>query len=257
MEKKRVVCRKGSVFCARFDDKFKCYLQYITDDSSLLNANVIRAFKKKYPIDYVEDIEEIVNGEIAFYTHCMVKWGLDLGELEKVGSSRNLGLENLKDVIWGTFWVSFPWRIPDLNKWKLWITDGEQVEIGKLNRELVMKVEIGYIFAAHEVRHRLEFGYFKMRNAAYSIKPRIPYPDVDSYVCQDIDYCKLYIHFKGDIAVEELVFDLKKGKTARLTKEKPEAKGYRLRKEPFHATNWFDKEFITKKDFDQLWYVNP
>lgn len=255
MGTKRVICRKGSVFCARFNDKFKCYLQYITDDSTLLNSNVIRAFKKKYPIDYVENIEEILNGEIAFYSHCMVKWGVDDGNWEKIGSSKNLGLENLNNVIWGTYFISCPWLAPDLSKWKLWITGREEVEIGKLINELARKVELGYIYPAIKIRDRLQYGYFRLKDAGYSIIPRIPYLDVDSYVRQNLGDYRIYIHFKGKFAVEELLFDLKRYKVARLTKEKPEEKGYHLRTEPFETTNWGKNDFITQEDFERLWNV--
>lgn len=57
----------GDVFCAKIDENHKKYLQYIVSDLTQLNSDVIRAFKKSYPIDANPDLSEIVTGEVDFY----------------------------------------------------------------------------------------------------------------------------------------------------------------------------------------------
>ena len=46
---KRVAVKEGDVFCAEFDNRFKCYFQNIIKDSTSLYGNVIRVFYKHYP----------------------------------------------------------------------------------------------------------------------------------------------------------------------------------------------------------------
>lgn len=63
----------GSVYRMYLDDGRKVYLQYVAIDRSMLNSGVLRVFKKKYSQDDVEDIEEIVRGEVWFYTHTSLR----------------------------------------------------------------------------------------------------------------------------------------------------------------------------------------
>ena len=65
MTTKRIVTRKGDIFCVEIDNKFKAYFQYITTDMTQLNSTVIRVFKKHYPMDYVPDFDEIVRDDVT------------------------------------------------------------------------------------------------------------------------------------------------------------------------------------------------
>ena len=73
---KRVVIKIGNIFCTKIDDRYKVYFQYICDDLSQLNSFVIRVFKTRYPIDYKIDLEEVVKGEVHFYSHVMLRQGV-------------------------------------------------------------------------------------------------------------------------------------------------------------------------------------
>ncbi len=44
---KRVYIKTGDVFFVKVDNDYKRYFQYITNDLTQLNSDVIRAFKKK------------------------------------------------------------------------------------------------------------------------------------------------------------------------------------------------------------------
>jgi len=68
----------GDVFSVKIDDSSKKYFQYIISDLTQLNSDVIRAFKKVYPINTNPDLSEIVNGEVEFYAHCVTKLGLKM-----------------------------------------------------------------------------------------------------------------------------------------------------------------------------------
>ena len=93
---KRVVVKDGDVFCAEFENRFKCYFQNIVKDSTSLYGNVIRVFYKHYPIDYVPVIEDIVKDEVAFYTHTFIRVGLWYDAWYKVGKSMDIGSSEYK-----------------------------------------------------------------------------------------------------------------------------------------------------------------
>ena len=60
----------GDVFCVKIDGNCKKYLQYIISDLTQLNSDVVRVFKKSYPINEEPDLTEVVKGNIDFYAHC-------------------------------------------------------------------------------------------------------------------------------------------------------------------------------------------
>ena len=74
---KRIVLKVGNVFCVEIERTCKYFFQYITDDKSQLNTNVIRVFKTRYPLDYVPNVDDIVNDEVMFYAHVILKFGIN------------------------------------------------------------------------------------------------------------------------------------------------------------------------------------
>lgn len=81
----------GDVFSAKLDDGSKKYFQLIAFDSTQLNSDVIRVFKKVYPSNDNPDLSEVVNSEVEFYAHCVTKFGLKMNLWEKVGNIANVG----------------------------------------------------------------------------------------------------------------------------------------------------------------------
>lgn len=56
----RVVTKIGDVFEVKLDENTKKYFQYVANDLTQLNSDVIRAFKKKYPVDESPDLKDVV-----------------------------------------------------------------------------------------------------------------------------------------------------------------------------------------------------
>ena len=81
----RVVTKIGNVFSVKLDKKHKCYFQYVANDLTQLNSDVIRAFKKKHPLDATPDLSEVIKDDVAFYAHCVTNLGVKMGLWEKVG----------------------------------------------------------------------------------------------------------------------------------------------------------------------------
>src|SRR5471030_634572 len=125
----------GDVFSVRLDDNNKKYFQYVANDLTQLNSDVIRAFKKAHPINANPDLLEIINDEIDFYAHCVTKWGIKMGLWKKEGNVNNIGKIDqilFRDTTeYGTKPGDEPIRIS--NKWYVWkIGDKDFKRVGKL-----------------------------------------------------------------------------------------------------------------------------
>ncbi|MFH4275952.1 hypothetical protein WAJ11_20270, partial [Acinetobacter baumannii] len=83
---KRKNTKIGDIFVVKVDNDKKKYFQLIAFDLTQLNSDVIRSFKKVYPLEADIDLLEIVNGEVEFYAHCVTKFGLKMNLWEKVGN---------------------------------------------------------------------------------------------------------------------------------------------------------------------------
>lgn len=137
----------GDIFSARIDDGSKKYFQLIAFDLTQLNSDVIRAFKKIYPLNASPDLSEIVNGEVEFYAHCVTKLGLKMNLWERVGNTTEIG--STKDILfrdtndYGSKVGENPIKIS--NNWYVWrINDKDFTHVGKLEGEN-RKAEIGIV----------------------------------------------------------------------------------------------------------------
>jgi len=72
---KQVRTRIGNVFMVILDGNRKKYFQYIANDLTQLNSDVIRVFKTSYQLNEEPSLKDIVNDEIDFYAHAVVKFG--------------------------------------------------------------------------------------------------------------------------------------------------------------------------------------
>ncbi|TDO28695.1 hypothetical protein [Sediminibacterium goheungense] len=128
----------GDVFSVKIDDSSKKYFQYIVSDLTQLNSDVIRAFKKVYPINTNPDLSEIVSGEVEFYAHCVTKLGLKMNLWEKAGNISDVGKTDhilFRDTNdYGSKVGEEPIRVS--NKWYVWrINDKDFTRVGKLEGE--------------------------------------------------------------------------------------------------------------------------
>ena len=132
------MARIGDVFSVELDNGNNKYFQFIVRDRLQLGSEVIRGFRKQYPIDSPIDLSGIVNDEIEFYAHCLINVGIRHGFWKKVGSVACL--DNLSDVMFrdtddiGT--KVGEERIKVSEKWYVWkLDDAKTTRIGKLEGE--------------------------------------------------------------------------------------------------------------------------
>jgi len=140
--RKKVVTKIGDIFCIEFDGKFKCFFQYIANDCHQLNSSVIRAFKSRYPIEYAPDINDLVNSEVAFYAHTVLKSGIDFNAWYKIGRSTNLGEEKLSQILFGctqdirVYSVYDVEQVNPLANWYIWHVNEAHDGIGVLSPQV-------------------------------------------------------------------------------------------------------------------------
>jgi len=158
---KRIVTRKGDIFCVEIDNKFKAYFQYITTDMTQLNSTVIRVFKKHYPIDYVPEMEEIVKDEVHFYAHTILSPGLHEGAWYKVGSCKDVG--DIDNIMFSLFRdVNFSHQKKSYS-WYIWKINQETEFIGEMKKEY-KHYDRGWVYPYKSIVGKIKTGKFPMRD---------------------------------------------------------------------------------------------
>ncbi len=161
MEKrKRVIAKIGDVFAVKIDDKSQKFFQLIAFDPLQLNSDVVRAFNEVYSATETPPMDRIVAGEVQFFSHCIVTWGVKLGLWEKVGKSRNVG--EIEQIL---FCLTPEYarrkgeeRLVRSDKWYVWrIVDHAYTHVGKLRGEN-QNAEFGVVFTPHDIAYRIRTG---------------------------------------------------------------------------------------------------
>ena len=148
---KRIIIKLGDVFCISINGQYNAYFQYIANDATQLNSSVIRVFKIHYKIDMSPTIDEIVNGEIDFYAHAILRVGIKQGLWNKIGNSKDLGcIEN----------VGFKMLYDSKDtKWYVW----------KINEPIIYHRELpkeckdynwGWVYAGVNIIQKIKDGYY-------------------------------------------------------------------------------------------------
>ena len=254
---KRIVTKIGNVFCVEIDSEKKAYFQYVANDMSMLNSSVIRAFKTHYSIDANPKIEQIVNDEVAFYAHTVLRAGIQFNAWYKVGTSKDIGDMDLGKVIFGyTQYMEISpslevIEVNPLDNWLIWRINTDVIMVGKLSKEYWNIVEPGAVFSYIQVISRIKYGYYTNTSIDYDVLKRKPLPNVDSFIKVVGERLTTFYQFKGQRAVKELI--IADNEIIKLTSDSPNAKGYELRKADFSETNWLYKNFITRQEFEEAW----
>jgi hypothetical protein len=160
MKRARVRTRIGDVFCVRISEQSWKYFQYIANDLTQLNADVIRAFTRSYSNADAADMSMIVEDEVAFYAHVVIHWGIEMGLWEKVGNVRETGdlralFRNTSD--YGCKVGETPVAIS--HNWYVWRIGEESRRVGRLEGEN-RKAEIGVVVTPPDIVKRMQTGKY-------------------------------------------------------------------------------------------------
>jgi hypothetical protein len=157
----RTNTKLGDIFSVNITENTKKYFQYIANDLTQLNSDVIRAFKKEYSINDKPELSEITKEEVEFYAHCVTKFGIKMKLWEKIGNlpfneELNIYFRDTND--YGHKVGEEPIKVS--GKWYVWrINDKDFTRIGKLTGEY-RKSDIGIVVTPQDIVDRMKTGKY-------------------------------------------------------------------------------------------------
>jgi len=159
---KRVITKIGDIFSVQLDNGNKKYFQYIANDLTQLNSDVIRSYKKEYLKDEQPDLSQLVFGEIDFHAHTMINIGVKQNLFIQEG--KNIVYPNTENILFrGT--LDYGKKINgELIKispnWRVWnINDKDFKFVGRLEGEN-RSAEIGIVMPPFAIVERIKTGKF-------------------------------------------------------------------------------------------------
>lgn len=124
----------GDIYEVPLEDGTKGYVQYIANDVTQLNSDVIRVFKRREKTESISDLEEILDGDVEFYAHVTgMEFGEKDGSWKKIGHSDNVG--DLKKPFFRT---SSDYGKPSVKvskEWYVWRINDPKAYVGRLEGE--------------------------------------------------------------------------------------------------------------------------
>ena len=160
-KKKRIITRIGDIFCIEIDNEYKCYFQYIAKDMSQLNSSVIRVFKRHYSMDYEYDEQEVLNDEVNFYAHTILRIGIDNGTWYKVGKSKEIGDTSKIMFRLSSDFGGGPQPIKSYH-WYVWKLNEEYIHIGELTEGYKDITYLGLVIQYCDVFNKIKNGFYKL-----------------------------------------------------------------------------------------------
>lgn len=149
----------GELFSLITDSGLKHYFQFVAKDTTANDSDVIRIFKKSYPLDAVPSTTEIVDDDVECYMHTMVSWGLYFGLWTRSGFDKNIGRMDIsfrRSKDYGRFSLNKK-RVS--NNWEIWTINTPKQVVGILPKDYY-SANIGDIGSPSMVLKRINEGYF-------------------------------------------------------------------------------------------------
>jgi hypothetical protein len=151
---KRIVI--GDLFEVQLDPSSVRFFQYIVDDATQLNSDVVRVFRKTYSADEPLDAPRVAAGEVDFYAHIFLRNGLKRGFWRKVGHAQP------PVVVDALFRDSEDYGNPKIKiskSWYVWKANCPFKDVGELTPKY-QGAEIGVVVPPDSLIYR-------MRNGSY------------------------------------------------------------------------------------------
>jgi hypothetical protein len=160
---KRVITKIGDVFSVPLGGDSKKYFQYIANDRTQLNSDVIRAFKKKYSMDEAPNLSEIAGDEVEFYAHVVIKWGIKMGLWSKVGNDAFCG--HIDALFRGSKDYGNQ-EIKISSNWYVWKINQPFQKVGKLEGNYRM-ADLGTVVSPPDIVDRMRTGQYNFVYPGY------------------------------------------------------------------------------------------
>lgn len=165
----RAITKIGDVFYIVLENGNKVFFQYIANDLTQLNSDVIRVYKKEYLITEKPDYDEVLSGEINFHAHTMINIGVKLKLFHQSGKHRVT--PDIKNILFRGS-RDYGKKINDeliqvSNDWYIWrINDDKFTDIGKLDDEN-KDAELGPVIPPYIIVERVQTGKFNFFYPGY------------------------------------------------------------------------------------------
>jgi hypothetical protein len=153
---KRTNTKIGDIFLVKLDLNSYRYFQLVASDLTQLNSDVIRVFKKLYKIDENPTLSDLITGEVDFYAHCVIKWGIKSGLWEKIGNSSDCETGEVFFRISGDYGNP---KVVISKDWWVWKTNEQMKHIGKLEGDY-LKADIGIVISPDSILNRIKYGEY-------------------------------------------------------------------------------------------------
>ena len=160
---KRILIRIGSVFAVKLDDNSTRYFQYVANDTTQLNSEVISVFKRTYHFGESPDLNDVVAGDIDFFAHVVIRWGVQAKLWEKVGDIARVGKVDI------SFRDSHDYGDPNVRKstrWIVWKINTPFIEVGELSIDH-QSAEIGIVVTPTDIIDRIKTGKYDFAYPEY------------------------------------------------------------------------------------------
>lgn len=154
---KRINTKIGDIFSVTLDNGNKKYFQYVANDFTQLNSDVIRSFIKEYFKNEQVDYIQLLSGDIDFHAHTMINVGVKQNLFHK---EQNCDVfPDVTNILFrGT--LDYGKKVKVSNNWRIWhINDDDFTYVGNLtgkNRES----EIGIVMPPTAIVERIKTGKF-------------------------------------------------------------------------------------------------
>ena len=153
----QIQVRLGDVFEVSIDMANNMYFQYIGDDPTALDSQVIRVFKTKRMKRASPALAKVVNDDVYFYAHVFIRLGLETGLWAKVGNVKQVGST---DIMFRDSIDAGDPNIKISHDWRVWRMGEQMREVGALNNR-TKKYDIGDVVRPQDIIDRMKTGEYK------------------------------------------------------------------------------------------------
>jgi hypothetical protein len=148
---KKLILAPGDIFEIPIIAK-KHYIQYLMNDSTLFNANVVRVFDCETSFGQSIDLKDVVKSRVRFHTHVMIKGGVKLCGWFKIG---NIPLEpSFSPPLFRATDDAYA-DVRKSTNWYVWQACNEIKKIGRLS-DKYKNIDYGSVFHPIDVGKWIE-----------------------------------------------------------------------------------------------------
>lgn len=143
---KRIRICVGDIFAVKIDDTYAKFFQYIGNDKSQLNSEVVRAFRTERSLLEPVILSEIVADSVDFYAHTMLKLGRILNLWDRIG---NVPYASPIDALFrctNDAGAKLGQQVAVSDKWYVWRVGEPFARVGKLDKQTAL-ADIGMVLS--------------------------------------------------------------------------------------------------------------